>query len=156
MCVALTAKCARIAISTRPLRWLAQLYERLPHRPIAVVANGAAVYDPESDEVPDPWGGPEAGYEETVRIVRAAARGLVAEIVESLQTLNAAEIRLDAPIGDQDDAVFGDFVAGDDPSAAIEQGGRLRHRFHDRRCEAVPLSARAAESAQLFIVRPWA
>jgi len=42
-------------------------------------------YDPtaESDEVPDPWGGPEAGYDETVLIVRTAARGLVAEIVES-------------------------------------------------------------------------
>jgi len=41
-------------------------------------------YDPETtiDEVPDPWGGPAAGYEETIRIVRAAARGLVAEIVE--------------------------------------------------------------------------
>ena len=41
-------------------------------------------YDPtaESDEVPDPWGGPEAGYDETVRIVRAAARGLVAVIAE--------------------------------------------------------------------------
>lgn len=41
-------------------------------------------YDPEaaSDaEVPDPWGGPAAGYEETVRIVRAAARGLIAEIM---------------------------------------------------------------------------
>lgn len=41
-------------------------------------------YDPEAtiDEVPDPWGGPDAGYEETIRIVRAAARGLVAEIAE--------------------------------------------------------------------------
>lgn len=41
-------------------------------------------YDPEAAiaEVPDPWGGPAAGYEETVRIVRAAARGLVAEIME--------------------------------------------------------------------------
>ena len=40
-------------------------------------------YDPETtiDEVPDPWGGQAAGYEETIRIVRAAARGLVAEIV---------------------------------------------------------------------------
>jgi protein-tyrosine phosphatase len=39
-------------------------------------------YDPEAttDEVPDPWGGPAEGYEETVRIVRAAARGLIAEI----------------------------------------------------------------------------
>jgi protein-tyrosine phosphatase len=41
-------------------------------------------YDPgaDSDEVPDPWGGPEAGYDETVRIVRDAARGLVAELLE--------------------------------------------------------------------------
>jgi protein-tyrosine phosphatase len=41
-------------------------------------------YDPEAtaDEVPDPWGGAAAGYEETVRIVRAAAKGLVAEIAE--------------------------------------------------------------------------
>jgi len=41
-------------------------------------------YDPnaDTDEVPDPWGGPAAGYDETVRIVRSAARGLVAEIVE--------------------------------------------------------------------------
>jgi Cof subfamily protein (haloacid dehalogenase superfamily) len=35
----------------RPLRWLMQVYERLEHKPIAVVANGAAVYDPESDEL---------------------------------------------------------------------------------------------------------
>lgn len=44
-------------------------------------------YDPssESDEVPDPWGGPEAGYDETVRIVRAAASGLIAEIVENIR-----------------------------------------------------------------------
>jgi len=41
-------------------------------------------YDPDAtiDEVPDPWGGAAAGYEETVRIVRAAARGLIAEMVE--------------------------------------------------------------------------
>ncbi len=36
----------------------------------------------ETDEVPDPWGGPQTGYDETVRIVRAAARGLIAELVE--------------------------------------------------------------------------
>jgi protein-tyrosine phosphatase len=41
-------------------------------------------YDPEaeSDEVPDPWGGPEEGYDETIRIVRDAARGFVAELLE--------------------------------------------------------------------------
>jgi len=39
-------------------------------------------YDPATtiDEVPDPWGGSTGDYEETVRIVMAAARGLVAEI----------------------------------------------------------------------------
>ena len=41
-------------------------------------------YDPTatSDEVPDPWGGPDAGYDETIRIVRAAATGLVSEMRE--------------------------------------------------------------------------
>jgi len=40
------------------------------------------------------------------------ATGLSAEIVESLQTLNAAEIRLDAPIGDSDDSQLMDrFIA---------------------------------------------
>ena len=36
-------------------------------------------YDPETDadEVPDPWGGPVEGYEEAIRIVTAAADGLV-------------------------------------------------------------------------------
>lgn len=36
-------------------------------------------YDQTSDEedVPDPWGGPTEGYEETLRIVETAARGLV-------------------------------------------------------------------------------
>jgi protein-tyrosine phosphatase len=40
-------------------------------------------YDPDSeeDEVPDPWGGPYHGYEETVRIVRAAAVGMVGSLV---------------------------------------------------------------------------
>lgn len=40
-----------VLVTGRPLRWLMQIYERLPHKPIAVVANGAAVYDPESDAV---------------------------------------------------------------------------------------------------------
>jgi protein-tyrosine phosphatase len=40
-------------------------------------------YDPESedDEVPDPYGGPDAAFDETVRIVRAAATGLVDSLV---------------------------------------------------------------------------
>lgn len=36
-------------------------------------------FDPTTSEteVPDPWGGPTEGYDETIRIVTAAARGLV-------------------------------------------------------------------------------
>ena len=33
--------------------------------------------DSDEDEVPDPYGGPDEGYDETIRIVRAAAYGLV-------------------------------------------------------------------------------
>lgn len=39
-------------------------------------------FDPDTDEtqVPDPWGGPTTGYDETIRIVTAAARGLVDQL----------------------------------------------------------------------------
>ena len=39
-------------------------------------------YDPGNagDEIPDPWGGPTEGYDETIRMVRAAAAGLITEI----------------------------------------------------------------------------
>lgn len=40
-------------------------------------------YDPgsEEDEVPDPYGGPDIGYDRTVEIVLAAARGFVDSLV---------------------------------------------------------------------------
>lgn len=40
-------------------------------------------YDPasEDDEVPDPYGGPDHLFDETIRIVRAAAEGLVESLV---------------------------------------------------------------------------
>jgi protein-tyrosine phosphatase len=61
---------------------LRDLHELAPSREARARARLFRTYDPnaETDEVPDPWGGPEAGYDETVRIVRDAARGLVAEI----------------------------------------------------------------------------
>lgn len=39
-------------------------------------------FDPATDEaeVPDPWGGPPEGYDETIAIVTAAAEGLVASL----------------------------------------------------------------------------
>jgi len=64
---------------------LRDLFDLAPTREAQARTRLFRTYDPdaESDEVPDPWGGPEAGYDETVRIVRAAAQGLVAEILES-------------------------------------------------------------------------
>ena len=50
-------------------------------------------YDPysEQEEVPDPYGGPAASYDETIRIVRAAAAGMV-------QDLSSAGVEYPIPI----------------------------------------------------------
>ena len=63
---------------------LRDLHELAPSREAKARTRLFRTYDPiaTTDEVPDPWGGPESGYDETVRIVRAAAIGLVAEILE--------------------------------------------------------------------------
>lgn len=39
-------------------------------------------FDPDTDEteVPDPWGGPTEGYDETMTIVKAAAAGLIDQL----------------------------------------------------------------------------
>jgi RNA polymerase primary sigma factor len=54
----------------------------------------------------------------------AEAAKLTPEVVESLQTLNAAEIRLDAPIGDSDDSQLVErFILDEasEPEAAVEE-----------------------------------
>ena len=54
----------------------------------------------------------------------AAAAKLTPEVVESLQTLNAAEIRLDAPIGDTDDSQLVErFIVEEaaEPEADVEE-----------------------------------
>lgn len=38
--------------------------------------------DTDSDEIPDPYGGPKEGYEESIRQVMAAANGLVATLAQ--------------------------------------------------------------------------
>jgi low molecular weight protein-tyrosine phosphatase len=40
-------------------------------------------YDPDAteDEIPDPWGGPSKGYDETIAMVRAAAKGLISSLL---------------------------------------------------------------------------
>ncbi len=42
-------------------------------------------FDPETDEdeVPDPYGGPDEGYDRTISMVRAAAAGLVASLASA-------------------------------------------------------------------------
>ncbi|MGC9667145.1 HAD family hydrolase [Planosporangium sp. 12N6] len=42
---------AVVLVTGRPIRWLPPVYEYLPNRPLAVVANGAAVYDPADDKI---------------------------------------------------------------------------------------------------------
>ncbi|GAA1800667.1 HAD family phosphatase [Planosporangium flavigriseum] len=42
---------AVVLVTGRPIRWLYPVYEHLPIQPLAVVANGAAVYDPVDDKV---------------------------------------------------------------------------------------------------------
>jgi protein-tyrosine phosphatase len=63
---------------------LRDLHEMAPSLEAQARTRLFRTYDPtaSSDEVPDPWGGPEAGYDETIQIVRAAANGLVAELLE--------------------------------------------------------------------------
>ena len=63
---------------------LRDLHEMAPSLEAQARTRLFRTYDPTatSDEVPDPWGGPESGYDETIRIVRAAAAGLVAEMRE--------------------------------------------------------------------------
>jgi hypothetical protein len=40
-----------VLVTGRPLRWLRQLYDQLPEPLPAVCANGAVIYDPDTDEV---------------------------------------------------------------------------------------------------------
>ncbi|HEX7091120.1 MAG TPA: RNA polymerase sigma factor RpoD/SigA [Longimicrobiales bacterium] len=65
----------------------------------------------------------ELRREPTTEEVAAAAK-LTPEVVESLQTLNAAEIRLDAPIGDTDDSQLVErFIVEEaaEPEADVEE-----------------------------------
>jgi len=58
---------------------LADLIEMSPSKEAQAKIRLFRTFDPQTDqdEVPDPWGGPAEGYDETIRTVTAAARGLV-------------------------------------------------------------------------------
>jgi protein-tyrosine phosphatase len=58
---------------------LSDLMELSPTKEAQAKIRLFRTFDPDTDEreVPDPWGGPAESYDETIRIVMAAARGLV-------------------------------------------------------------------------------
>ncbi|MGD8322438.1 MAG: RNA polymerase sigma factor RpoD/SigA [Gemmatimonadota bacterium] len=67
----------------------------------------------------------EKGREPTTEEL-AEATDLTPELVESLQTLNAAEIRLDAPIGDSEDSQLVErFITEEAAEPEVEVEGRL-------------------------------
>jgi RNA polymerase primary sigma factor len=77
------------------------------------------------------------------------ATGLSPEIVESLQTLNAAEIRLDAPIGDSDDSQLMDrFIADEAIMTEEEVEERLLSERIDRALDT--LQPRDAKVLKLY------
>jgi RNA polymerase primary sigma factor len=79
----------------------------------------------------------------------AEAAALTPEVVTSLQTLNAAEIRLDAPIGDSDDSQLVERFMWDEahePEAAVEE--RLLAEHIDRALET--LTPRDAKVVRLY------
>src|SRR5687768_3084486 len=79
----------------------------------------------------------------------AEAASLTPEVVTSLQTLNAAEIRLDAPIGDSDDSQLVERFMWDEahePEEAVEE--RLLAEHIDRALET--LTPRDAKVVRLY------
>jgi RNA polymerase primary sigma factor len=79
----------------------------------------------------------------------SGATGLSPEIVESLQTLNAAEIRLDAPIGDSDDSQLMDRFIADE---AIVTEDEVEERLLSERVERAlgTLQPRDAKVLKLY------
>jgi RNA polymerase primary sigma factor len=77
------------------------------------------------------------------------ATGLSVDIVESLQTLNAAEIRLDAPIGDSDDSQLMDRFVAD---SAIETENEVEERLLSERIDKAlgTLQPRDAKVLKLY------
>jgi protein-tyrosine phosphatase len=66
---------------------LRDLADMAPSKALRAKLRLFRTYDPlsDEDEIPDPWGGPSEGYEETIRLVRSAAKGLVDDLVARAQ-----------------------------------------------------------------------
>jgi RNA polymerase primary sigma factor len=86
------------------------------------------------------------GREPTIEEIADEANITPQQVVE-VRAAARASTSLDAPVGDQDDAVIGDFVAGDDPLPEEAVELRLRSqalrsalaRLPERECEVVTL-----------------
>jgi RNA polymerase primary sigma factor len=79
----------------------------------------------------------------------SAATDLTPELVESLQTLNAAEIRLDAPIGDSEDSQLVErFITEEAAEPEVEVEGRLLSESISEALET--LEARDAKVLRLY------
>ncbi|MGM0669671.1 MAG: sigma-70 family RNA polymerase sigma factor [Gemmatimonadota bacterium] len=79
----------------------------------------------------------------------SAATDLTPELVESLQTLNAAEIRLDAPIGDSEDSQLVErFITEEAAEPEVEVEGRLLSEAISEALET--LEARDAKVLRLY------
>jgi hydroxymethylpyrimidine pyrophosphatase-like HAD family hydrolase len=64
-------------VTGRPIRWLAEVYRQLPVQPIAICANGAAVYDPVADAIIGEQPLTPAVLSEACARLRAAVPGVV-------------------------------------------------------------------------------
>jgi RNA polymerase primary sigma factor len=89
----------------------------------------------------------ELGREPTLEEIATEA-SLPLEQAREVRSAARASASLDQPVGDQEDAVFGDFVAGDDPLPEERVEGALRSQ-----ALAVALQALGERERQVLILR---
>jgi RNA polymerase primary sigma factor len=89
----------------------------------------------------------ELGREPTLDEIAAEA-SLPIEQAREVRAAARASASLDQPVGDQEDAVFGDFVAGDDPLPEERVEGALRSQ-----ALAVALQALGERERQVLVLR---
>jgi RNA polymerase primary sigma factor len=89
----------------------------------------------------------ELGREPTLEEIANEA-SLPVEQAREVRSAARASASLDQPVGDQEDAVFGDFVAGDDPLPEERVEGALRSQ-----ALAVALQALGERERQVLILR---
>jgi RNA polymerase primary sigma factor len=89
----------------------------------------------------------ELGREPTLEEIAAEA-SLPIEQAREVRAAARASASLDQPVGDQEDAVFGDFVAGDDPLPEETVEGALRSQ-----ALAIALQALGERERQVLVLR---